>query len=134
MILIISLAISLIFGAGAYLILQRNLVRVVIGIVLISNAANLFIVAAGVTRGQAPIYPLREGMEVSDPLVQAMALTAIVIGSSVAALLLALSYRLYTSHNTIDVEDISRAEAEAAEALERDEPPEHIDPDREEPV
>lgn len=134
MIFIISLAISLIFGAGAYLILQRNLVRVVIGIVLISNAANLFIVAAGITRGQAPIYPLREGTEVSDPLVQAMALTAIVIGSSVAALLLALSYRLYTSHNTIDVEDISRAEAEAAEALERDEPPEHIDPEREGPV
>ncbi len=131
---VISLAISLIFGAGAYLILQRNLVRVVIGIVLISNAANLFIVAAGITRGQAPIYPLREGSEVSDPLVQAMVLTAIVIGSSVAALLLALSYRLYTSHNTIDVEDISRAEAEAAEALERDESPEHIDPNREGPV
>jgi multicomponent Na+:H+ antiporter subunit C len=134
MIFIISLAISLIFGAGAYLILQRNLVRVVIGIVLISNAANLFIVAVGITRGQAPIYPLREGTEVSDPLVQAMALTAIVIGSSVAALLLALSYRLYTSHNTIDVEDISRAEAEAAEALEREESPEHIDPEREGPV
>ncbi len=134
MILVISLAISLIFGAGAYLVLQRNLVRVVIGIVLISNAANLFIVAAGITRGQAPIYPLREGSQVSDPLVQAMVLTAIVIGSSVAALLLALSYRLYTSHNSIDVEDISRAEAEAAEALERDESPEHIDPEREEPV
>lgn len=134
MIFVISLAISIIFGAGAYLILQRNLVRVVIGIVLISNAANLFIVAAGITRGQAPIYPLREGQEVSDPLVQAMVLTAIVIGSSVAALLLALSYRLYTSHNSIDVEDISRAEAEAAEALEREEFPERIDPEREEPV
>ena len=134
MTLIISLAISLIFGAGAYLILQRNLVRVVIGIVLISNAANLFIVAAGITRGRAPIYPLPEGSEVSDPLVQAMVLTAIVIGSSVAALLLALSYRLYTSHNSIDVNDISRAEAEAAEALERGEEPERIDPEREGPV
>ena len=131
---IISLAISLIFGAGAYLVLQRNLVRVVIGIVLISNAANLFIVAAGITRGQAPIYPLPEAGQVSDPLVQAMVLTAIVIGSSVAALLLALSYRLYTSHNSIDVDDISRAEAEAAEALERDEAPARIDPDRQGPV
>ena len=134
MIFIISLAISLIFGAGAYLVLQRNLVRVVIGIVLISNAANLFIVAVGVTRGRAPIYPLPETGEVSDPLVQAMVLTAIVIGSSVAALLLALSYRLYTSHNSIDVDDISRAEAEAAEALERDEAPDRIDPDRQGPV
>ncbi|CAN5746101.1 NADH-quinone oxidoreductase subunit K [soil metagenome] len=131
---IISLAVSIVFGAGAFLILQRNLVRVVIGIVLVSNAANLFIVAAGVTRGQAPIYPLPDGAEISDPLVQAMVLTAIVIGSSVAALLLALSYRLYTSHNTIDLEDISRAEAEASEALDRGEEPELIDPDREEPV
>jgi multicomponent Na+:H+ antiporter subunit C len=134
MIFIISLAISIIFAAGSYLILQRNLIRVVIGIVLISNAANLFIVAAGITRGQAPIYPLPDGSKISDPLVQAMALTAIVIGSSVAALLLALSYRLYTSHNSIDVDDISLAEAEAAEALERDESPDRIDPEREGPV
>ncbi|MDP8940092.1 MAG: sodium:proton antiporter [Actinomycetota bacterium] len=131
---IIALAISLIFGAGAFLVLQRNLIRVVIGIVLISNAANIFIVAAGITRGQAPIYPLPEGVEISDPLVQAMVLTALVISSSVTALLLALSYRLYTTHSTIDLEDISRAETEAAEALERDEYPEHIDPERKEPV
>jgi multicomponent Na+:H+ antiporter subunit C len=131
---VISLAVSIVFGAGAFLVLQRNLVRVVIGIVLISNAANLFIVAAGITRGRAPIYPLTEGAEISDPLVQAMALTAIVIGSSVAALLLALSYRLYTSHSSIDLEDISRAEAKASEALDRGEEPELIDADREEPI
>ena len=131
---IISLAISLIFGAGAFLVLQRNLIRVVIGIVLISNAANIFIVAAGITRGRAPIYPLPEGAEISDPLVQAMVLTALVISSSVTALRLALSYRLYTTHRTIDIEDISRAEAAASEALDRGEYPEHIDPERKEPV
>ena len=101
---------------------------------LISNAANLFIVSAGITRGRAPIYPLAENAETSDPLVQAMALTAIVIGSSVAALLLALSYRLYTSHSSVDLEDIARAETEASEALERGEDPELIEADREEPV
>ena len=131
---IISLAISIVFAAGAFLVLQRNLIRVVIGIVLISNAANLFIISAGVTRGQAPIYPLPDGAEISDPLVQAMVLTAIVIGSSVAALLLALSYRLYAAHDSIDIEDISRAEAEAAEALEHDEEPEMVTQEREESV
>lgn len=130
----ISLAISVIFGAGAYLLLQRNLIRVVLGIILISNAANLFIVAAGVSRGQPPIYPLTEGAAVSDPLVQAMVLTAIVISSSVATLLLTLSYRLYTSHQSIDVEDISAAETRAAEALERDEDPEQVHPEWGEPV
>ena len=129
----ISLAISIVFAAGAFLVLQRNLIRVVLGIVLISNAANLFIIAAGFTRGRAPVYPLPEGAEVSDPLVQAMVLTAIVIGSSVAALLLALSYRLYTAHDSIDIEDISKAEAQAAEALEHEEEPVLVDPEREEP-
>ena len=54
---IISLAVSVVFGAGAFLILQRNLVRVVIGIVLISNAANLFIVAAGIYAGAVSHLP-----------------------------------------------------------------------------
>ncbi|HEX2728846.1 MAG TPA: sodium:proton antiporter [Rubrobacteraceae bacterium] len=127
MILIISLVISLIFGAGAFLILQRDLFRVVIGIVLISNAANLFIIASGLSRGEPPIYPLPEGSPVSDPLVQAMALTAIVISFSVAVLLLGLVYRLYTSHGTVDLEDISEMEVREAEVLERE-----SDPQREE--
>jgi multicomponent Na+:H+ antiporter subunit C len=78
----ISLAISIIFGAGAYLILQRNLIRVVIGVLMISNSAILFLVAAGLSRGRPPIYPLPEANAVSDPLVQAMGLTALVISSS----------------------------------------------------
>jgi multicomponent Na+:H+ antiporter subunit C len=119
-ILIISIVISLIFGAGAFLILQRDLFRVVVGIVLISNAANLFVIAAGLARGEPPIYPLPEGSPVSDPLVQAMALTAIVISFSVAVLLLSLVYRLYVSHRTVDLEDISAREVREAEELERD--------------
>jgi multicomponent Na+:H+ antiporter subunit C len=118
-ILLVSVVIALIFGSGAFLILQRDLFRVVIGIVMISNAANLFIIAAGLTRGRAPIYPLPEGEPVSDPLVQAMALTAIVISFSVAVLLLSLVYRLYTSHRTVDLEDISEMEVREAEELER---------------
>jgi multicomponent Na+:H+ antiporter subunit C len=121
LIVLLSLAISVVFGSGAFLILQRDLLRVVVGIVLISNAANLFIVAAGLTRGDPPIYPLPDGAPVSDPLVQAMALTAIVISSSVVALLLSLVYRLYAAYDSVDLEDISVAETREAEALERGE-------------
>lgn len=124
----ISLAISVIFGAGAFLILQRNLVRVVVGMILISNSAILFLIAAGLSRGRPPIYPLPEADPVSDPLVQAMALTALVISSSVTALLLGLAYRLYVSHRTVDIEAISEAEVREAEALERGESPEEADP------
>ncbi len=132
MILVISLAIAVIFGSGAFLVLQRDLLRVVVGIVLVSNSANLFVIAAGLTRGRPPIYPLPEGAPVSDPLVQAMALTAIVISFSVAALLLSLVYRLYASHRSIDIEDISEREVREAEALERmGEPEKEVEPGEE---
>jgi multicomponent Na+:H+ antiporter subunit C len=117
-ILAVSVVIAVIFGSGAFLVLQRDLLRVVVGIVLVSNSAILFIIAAGLSRGSAPIYPIGEGA-VSDPLVQAMALTALVIGSSVAALLLAVVYRLYVSHGSVDIEAIFRMEVREAEELER---------------
>lgn len=124
MILIVSLVISILFGVGVFLTLQRDILRVVIGIIMISNSANLFIIAVGLGRGEPPIYPLPEGSPVSDPLVQAMALTAIVISSSVAALLLSLVNRIYASHHTIDLEDVSESEVREAEALERSGDPE----------
>ncbi len=137
MIVVVSLVISVIFGAGTFLVLQRDLLRVVVGIVLISNSANLFIIAAGLSRGRAPIYPISDGdleaAGVSDPLVQAMALTAIVISFSVAALLLALVYRLYVSHGTVDLEDISEAEVREAESLEKGGDPEYEEEPEEEP-
>jgi len=130
---VLSVVVSVLFACGVFLLLQRDLLRVVLGIVLISNAANLFIVSAGLARGTAPIYPLPEGGPVSDPLVQAMALTAIVISSSTAALLLALVYKIYASHGTIDLDDVSEAEMRESEALERgDGDPADGDPEREE--
>ena len=124
MILSAALAVSVVFASGTFLLLQRDLVRVVVGIVLISNSAVLFIISAGLTRGEAPIHPLQGAGSVSDPLVQAMALTALVIGFGVAALLLAMVYRLYTAHRTVDTEEIADAEMREAETLERAEDPE----------
>ena len=132
MTLAISLTIAVVFGSGAFLVLQRDLLRVVIGIVLVSNSSVLFIMAAGLSRGKAPIYPLKDAGSVSDPLVQAMALTALVIGSSTAALLLALVYRLYVSHRSVDIRDISEAEMRESEALEHVNEPEGEDPKKEE--
>jgi multicomponent Na+:H+ antiporter subunit C len=119
-----ALAVSVVFASGTFLLLQRDLVRVVVGIVLVSNSAVLFIISAGLTSGEAPIYPLEGAGSASDPLVQAMALTALVIGFGVAALLLAMVYRLYTTHRTVDTEEIADAEVREAEDLERAEDPE----------
>ena len=124
MILFAALVVSVLFASGTFLLLQRDLLRVVVGIILVSNSATLFIVASGLTRGDPPIYPLPEEGGVSDPLVQAMALTALVIGFGVAALLLAMVYRLYASHHSVDLEEIAEIEVRQAESLERADDPE----------
>lgn len=129
MTLAVSVVISLVFAAGTFLLLQRDLTRAVVGIVLASNSAILFIIAAGLTRGGPPIYPLPEdgspGVGVSDPLVQAMSLTALIISFATAAIILSMTYRLYTAHNTLDLEDIADREMREAEEMERsDAPPE----------
>jgi multicomponent Na+:H+ antiporter subunit C len=126
-----ALVIAVVFASGTFLLLQRDLTRVVVGIILVSNSAALFIISSGLSRGVAPILPL-EGGGASDPLVQAMALTALVIGFGVAALLLAMVYRLYTTHETVDLEEIADAEMREAEALERADDPEREEvPERE---
>jgi multicomponent Na+:H+ antiporter subunit C len=108
--LILALAVATLIGSGAYLLLKHDLMRIVAGMVLISNGANLFIMSAGLSRGVAPIYPLPEGAVVSDPLVQAMTLTAIVITFGVSALLLSLVYRVYLAHATLDTDVLAEVE------------------------
>ncbi|MBA2691336.1 MAG: NADH-quinone oxidoreductase subunit K [Rubrobacter sp.] len=110
MTLLLSLAIAMLFGAGATLLMKSDLIRIVVGMVLISNAANLFIMASGLSRGFAPLYPLPEGALVSDPLVQAMTLTAIVIGFSITALLLAIAYRAYLDLDSVELDELEEAE------------------------
>ncbi len=83
---------------------------IVVGIVLVANAANLALMSSGLGRGQSPIHPLAPG-PVSDPLVQAMTITAVVIGFGVTALLLSLAYRIYVSSHTVDLDELSHAEA-----------------------
>jgi multicomponent Na+:H+ antiporter subunit C len=116
---LLAAVVAVIFGAGSFLMLKPDLFRVVVGMVLISNAANLALMASGLARGEPPIGAA-EGEVQSDALVQAMTLTAIVIGFAVAVLLLALGYRVYTSHSTVDLDDLSLAEARRNEELERE--------------
>jgi multicomponent Na+:H+ antiporter subunit C len=121
MTLLLALAIGVIFGSGAYLMLKPDLFRVVMGMVLISNAANLTLMSAWLSRGAAPFVGAGDdGETVSDPLVQAMTLTAIVIGLGVTALLLSLAYRVYTSHATVDLDELSQREAKTTQELERE--------------
>jgi multicomponent Na+:H+ antiporter subunit C len=116
--LVFALAASALFGTGAYLMLDRDLVRVVFGVVLVSQAAVLTLVASGLARGSAPIYPLPKG-SVSDPLSQAMALTAIVIGLAVTALLLVLILRVVQAYRSPELAELAGREAERDARLAR---------------
>ena len=113
-----SVTIGVLFGTGVFLLLKPDLFRVVVGLVLISNAANLTLMASGLTRGEAPIAPVGAEDAVGDPLVQAMTLTALVIGFAVTALLLALVFGVYRTRRSVDLDTLSRAEAREAEAAE----------------
>jgi multicomponent Na+:H+ antiporter subunit C len=115
--LILALGVGVLFGSGTFLLLKPDLIRIVVGIVLVANAANLTLMGSARNRGDSPIRPL-EG-QTSDPLVQAMTVTAVVISFGVTALLLSLAYRVYTSHNTVDLDELSHAEAQHEETLER---------------
>jgi multicomponent Na+:H+ antiporter subunit C len=124
--LVFALAAATIFGTGAYLLLHRDLVRLVLGIVLISQAAVLTLIASGLTRGAAPIYPLTK-RTLSDPLSQAMALTAIVIGLAVTALLLVLVLRVVHAYESREIDEVAEEEADRDAQLERRDAREHED-------
>jgi len=124
--LVFALAAATIFGSGAYLLLHRDLVRVVLGVTLISQAAVLTLIASGLTRGAAPIYPLTT-RDLSDPLSQGMALTAIVIGLAVTALLLVLVLRVVRAFDSRAIDEVAEEEAERDAALERRHAREHED-------
>ena len=81
------------YAAGVYLLLDRSLTRVLLGFLLLGNATNLLLLSAGGEAGRAPITGVNEAEEMSDPLPQALVLTAIVITFGIAAFLLALIYR-----------------------------------------
>jgi multicomponent Na+:H+ antiporter subunit C len=122
--LVFALGVGVLFGTGAYLLLSRDLVRVVFGVAVISHASVLTLVASGLSRGLAAIYPLGGGT-VSDPLSQAMALTAIVIGLAVTALLLALALRVVVAYRSPELDEVAEEEIELAERLEREDAGEH---------
>jgi multicomponent Na+:H+ antiporter subunit C len=92
------------FGIGTYLILQRKLSRIIIGLALISHGANVLLLMSG-RRGAPPIIGTGDPADFSDPLPQALALTAIVITFAVTAFLLAMAYRSWLLTADDEVQD-----------------------------
>jgi multicomponent Na+:H+ antiporter subunit C len=93
------------FATGTYLLLQRLLSRIIVGLGLIAHGANLVLLGSGGRPGAPPIIEAGEPTNYSDPLEQALVLTAIVITFGITAFLLALAYRTWIEQGSDEVED-----------------------------
>ncbi|MBM3248997.1 MAG: cation:proton antiporter [Candidatus Omnitrophica bacterium] len=99
------------FAIGLYcLLVKKNLVKKIIGLVITEYAINLFFILLGYrTGGEAPI--LSKDVVVTnfvDPLPQALILTSIVIGLGIMALMVAIAMRIYEKYKTFDINEIRR--------------------------
>jgi len=103
--LLLIVVIGVLVAAGVYLLLERSLSRVLIGIILIGNGVNLSFLVAGGAAGGPPIVGTTPTEQMSDPLPQAMVLTAIVITLGMTAFLMALAYRSWQLHRHDEVQD-----------------------------
>lgn len=96
---------AVLFGIGTWLLLQRRLTRIIIGIGLVGHGTNILLITSGGQGGLPPI--IGRGENFADPLPQALALTAIVITFGVTAFLLAMAYRSWQlTHDDVVADDI----------------------------
>lgn len=105
MTLTLAATVGVLYAVGTYLLLQRTLTRIVIGLAMLGHGANLLLLLAGGPPGAPPFVGDGAPRGVADPLPQAMALTAIVITFGVLAFLLALAYRSWIVSRNDQVED-----------------------------
>ncbi|PTT69033.1 Na(+)/H(+) antiporter subunit C [Arthrobacter sp. HMWF013] len=121
----VNLTLLIVMGAlyacGIYLILERSLTRVLLGLMLLANATNLLILATGGYAGLAPLYDKdTAAQDYADPLPQALILTSIVISFAVTAFMLGIIYRTWVlarqDEIEYDLEDLRVAETPSFDA------------------
>ena len=106
----VNLTLLIVMGAlyacGIYLVLERSLTRVLLGLMLLANSTNLLILATGGYAGLAPLYSkdIAAG-DYNDPLPQALILTSIVISFAVTAFMLGIIYRTWVLARRDEIQD-----------------------------
>ena len=105
--IVLAILTGILYAAGLYLMLRRSLVKLIIGLILIGNGANLLIFLLGrITKGAPPIIPGdAKVLEIyADPIPQALILTAIVISFGLQAFAIVLIKRAYKVVKTDDLD------------------------------
>lgn len=105
--IVFAVAVGLLTAIGFYQLMGRDLFRIAFGLYIILNALNLLILSVGsLPRRHAPLAQLPGPY--TDPLVQAMVLTAIVIGFGISTFLLLITARIVRARRSLDSEDIDQ--------------------------
>ncbi len=104
-----ALAVGFLFAVGVFQLLRRDLIKAALGFSLLFNAINLFILAAGLFDGRAAPYTtnVENGQTPSDPLVQALILTAIVVSFGSYSLLVGMVNIISRRFNTVDSDKLT---------------------------
>jgi multicomponent Na+:H+ antiporter subunit C len=103
--IVLVVTVVVLITAGVYLLLERSLTRVLLGVIMIGNGVNVLFLVAGGAAGGPPIVGLTDEGEMSDPLPQAMVLTAIVITLGISAFLATIAYRSWQLNQHDEVQD-----------------------------
>lgn len=104
--ILMSIVIGIIFTVSVYLLLSRSIIRVILGTLLLSHGVHLLLITMSeLQRGAPPLLNLN-AEAFTDPLPQALVLTAIVISFGVTSFLLVMAYRTYKEHKTDDLEEL----------------------------
>ncbi|MBT8211845.1 MAG: NADH-quinone oxidoreductase subunit K [Acidimicrobiia bacterium] len=106
MTLMLAVLVAWLFAVGTYLLLQRALTRIVLGLGVLSHGAILLLITVGGRAGRPPLVGKGDDASgIAAPLPQAFALTAIVIGFGMTSFLLALAYRSWVGTSNDEVQD-----------------------------
>lgn len=103
---VMMILIGILVSVATYLILSRNMIRVILGTAVLSHAVHLLILTVGgLKKGDVPLLGHSEG-PFTDALPQALILTAIVISFATTAFLLVLAYRTYKTNKSDDFNEL----------------------------
>ena len=104
-----ALTIGILFGVGVFQLLRRDLIKAAIGFAILFSAINLFFLAVGAFDGEFAPYVsnVEAGREVSDPLVQALILTAVVVSFGSYSLVLGFINIISRRYDTVDSNEVN---------------------------
>ena len=111
--IILAILVGVLYTTGVYMVLRRSILKFIIGLIFLSNATNLLVfLASGIVAGKpAFVGPNVDNPgNLSDPLPQALVLTAIVIGFGIVVFTIALKYKFYEATGTDDLDQLKQTD------------------------